>query len=102
MGLVDTPRIHSRLDLLYMVTREFSARLELDLVLQRVLAATIASVGAYDAHLLLFDPKGKLEKSLFIDTFEVKQPSEATLEIVSTIGLAGWVREQRQSVLIAD
>lgn len=99
---LDTPRIHSRLDLLYVVTREFGARRDIDQVLQRVLSATVASVGAYDAHLVLFDPKGDLEKFLFIDSFEVRQPSQAAVELISSKGPVGQIKEHRQSLLIKD
>lgn len=99
---LDTPRIHSRLDLLYIVTREFGARLDIDQVLQRVLSAIVASVGAFDAHLLLFDPGGTLEKFFFVDSLEIRQPSRATGEVLITKGLAGWVKEHCESALIKD
>ncbi|MBI1879290.1 MAG: GAF domain-containing sensor histidine kinase [Chloroflexi bacterium] len=85
-----------------MVTREFGARLDIDQVLQRVLSAIVASVGAYDAHLLLFDLAGGLEKFFFIDGFKERQLSQATVELIGTKGLAGWVKEHRESALIKD
>ena len=52
---LDAPRVSSRLDLLYLVTREFNADLEIDQVLRNVLSATVAAAGASDASLILFD-----------------------------------------------
>lgn len=99
---LDTPRIRSRLDLLYLVTREFGAPLDIDQVLQRVLSATVAAAGAYDASLLLFDATGKLENFFLIDGFEVKNCSQVTIETIIKQGLAGWVKEHREEVLLKD
>jgi PAS domain S-box-containing protein len=99
---VDISRISSRLDLLYLITREFNAGLEINQVLHNVLSATIASVGASDASLFLFDPEGKLENSLLISGFEVKKRDQATLETIVKEGLVGWVRQHKQGVIIRD
>ena len=71
--LLDTPRISSRLDLLYLVTREFNAGLEIDQVLQNALSATVASVGASDASLFLVSTDGNLENSVSISGFKTQQ-----------------------------
>jgi PAS domain S-box-containing protein len=100
---LDTPRIRSRLDLLYLVTREFSARLEIDQVLQRVLSATVASVGAHNASLFLLDAEGKVENLFSIhDNFSVQQRSRPVLEAILDRGLVAWVIKHQEDVLIND
>ncbi len=72
--LPDTPRVYSRLDLLYTVTRELNAAgLDIDQVLNRILSATVATVGASDASLFLFDAEGELENFFLISDFEVEK-----------------------------
>src|SRR5574342_208361 len=100
---LDTPRIRSRLDLLYLVTREFSARLDIDQVLQRVLTATVASVGARNANLFLLDAQGKVENLFSIeDNFKVQQRSRPNLEAILDRGLVARVIKQPEDVLIKD
>lgn len=100
--LPDTPRIRSRLDLLYLIAREFNAGLDIDQVLHRVLAATVASVAASDARLFLFDAEGKLEKFFLISGFEVQERSRAALETTYEQGLVAWVKKHRKRALVKD
>jgi PAS domain S-box-containing protein len=99
---VDISGISSRLDLLYLVTREFNAGLEINQVLYNVLSATVAAVGASDATLFLFDNRGRLENSLLISGFEIKKQSQATLATLIQTGLVGWVWQHQQGVVIND
>ena len=100
--LPDTPRIHSRLDLLYLVTREFNTGLDINVVLHRVLTATVASVGASDASLSLFDKRGTLEQFIPITGFQMQQISPATVEAIHERGLVSWVKNHREAILIKD
>ena len=100
--LPDTPHVRSRIDLLYLVTREFNAGLDIDQVLNRVLAATVASVGAADASLFLFDEKGNLENFFLISGFQMQERSRATVEAVHEKGLIAWVKKQREPALVKD
>lgn len=100
--LPDTPRVRSRLDLLYAVTREFNVGLDLDLVLNRVLSATLATVGVADATLFLFDPQGELENFFLIEDFNIQKRELPNLQAVLNHGLINWVRERREIVLIND
>lgn len=99
---LDAPRVRSRLDILYLVTREFHAALNIDQVLYNVLSATVASVGASDAGLFLFDTAGTLENSLVVSKFEVRPQGEAALKALTEKGLAGWVKKYRKGILIQD
>lgn len=99
---LDTPRVSSRLDLLYLVTREFNADLEIDQVLRNVLSATVAAVGASDASLILFDAEGKLSTNLAFSDFKMQKRSATVMETITQHGVAGWVRQNRTGVLIED
>ncbi len=100
--LPDAPRVRSRLDLLYAVTREFNAGLDIDEVLNRVLSATLATVGVTDGSLFLFGADGQLENFFFITNFEVQQRKRPQLEAVLDQGLVKWIKEQRQGAIIQD
>jgi PAS domain S-box-containing protein len=100
--LPDTPRVRSRLDLLYAVTREFNAGLDIDQVLNRILSATLATVGVSDGSLFLFDEEGDLEYFLLIDNFEVQQRERPNLEALLHNGLVKWVKEHRTGTLVKD
>jgi PAS domain S-box-containing protein len=100
--LPDTPDVRSRIDLLYLVTREFNAGLDIDQVLNRVLAATVASVGASDASLFLFDEEDNLENFYLISGFEKQERSRDTIEAIHKKGLISWVKKHREGALIKD
>lgn len=101
--LPDTPRVYSRLDLLYTVTRELNAAgLDIDKVLSRVLSTTVAAVGASNASLFLFDDQGELENFFDISDFEIEKRLRPTLEAVLDKGLVSWVKEHKEAVLITD
>ncbi|MCB0211922.1 MAG: GAF domain-containing protein [Anaerolineae bacterium] len=99
---IDTPRVSSRLDLLYLVTREFNADLDINQVLRNVLSATAAAVGASDASLILFNAEGKLETNLAFSDFTMQKRSTAVIETITQKGIAGWVRENRTGTIIKD
>ena len=98
--LPDTPRVQSRLDLLYAVTREFNAGLDIEEVLKRVLSATLATVGVADGSLFLFGADGQLESFFLSSNFEIQQRKRPQLEAVLDHGLVKWIKEQRQGTII--
>ena len=100
--LLDTPRVRSRLDLLYTVTREFNAGLDIDQVLNRVLSATLATVGVSDASLFLFDPDGKLENLVQVSNFEFETRRYPALEGIIDHGLVGWIKKNKEGAIIRD
>jgi PAS domain S-box-containing protein len=100
--LPDTPDVRSRIDVLYMVTREFNAGLDIDQVLNRVLAATVASVGAADASLFLFDQNGELDNVFLISGFKRQERDPEILNAIHKKGLIAWVKEHREGVLISN
>lgn len=102
MLLPDSPDVRSRIDVLYLVTREFNAGLDIEQILNRVLAATVASVGASDASLFMFDETGELENFFLINNFQMQERSRETIDTIHRQGLIAWVKEHREDVLIGD
>ncbi|MCB0154678.1 MAG: GAF domain-containing protein, partial [Anaerolineae bacterium] len=100
--LPDAPRVHSRLDLLYLVTREFNTGLDINQLLNRVLTATVAAVGASEASLSLFDAVGRLEKFISINGFLMQQLPQEKIDVIQERGLVSWVKQHQQAILIDD
>lgn len=100
--LPDAPRVHSRLDLLYLVTREFNTGLDINQLLNRVLTATVAAVGASEASLSLFDAAGRLEKFISINGFLMQQVPQEKIDVIQERGLVSWVKQHQQAILIDD
>jgi PAS domain S-box-containing protein len=98
--LPDTPRLKSRLELLYLAAREFNIGLDINEVLYRVLSATVATVGASDASLFLLDEEGRLENFFLISGFVLQERSKPTVEAILDRGLVAWVKENRQGAVI--
>ena len=100
--VLDTLRIRSRLDPLYLVTREFGARLDIDQILPGLLSAMVTSVDACGASLVLFDVGGEPESLLLVNDFEVQKRNRPFLEAILPRGLVAWVKTYRESVLVKD
>jgi GAF domain-containing protein len=100
--LHDTPRVSSRLDLLYLITSEFNAGLEIKEVLFNVLTATVASVGASEASLFLIDEQGRLEDSIVIRGFKRQNYSQEILQYLFKNGVVGWVHSNQRGVIISN
>lgn len=90
------------LDLLYHVSRELASTLELNTVLKRVLELSKDYVGAESGTLIVLDNKGKaLDSIIFIKDKLIHETTEQ-LGFTLKSGLAGWVVENREAVLISD
>ena len=94
--------VSSRLDLLQLITREFNANLGSDQVLQNVLSATVAAVGATDAQLLLFDSQGQPEHRYTLNDFKLSSQVVSHRPAEFDQGALAWVRTHRQGLLIND
>src|SRR3954451_22212764 len=87
---------------LYEVTRQFASTLELDAVLGKVLDLTVDAVAADAGSIFQLDADGCVVKSILARgslPARVKRPIVAT---VMSQGLAGWVYEHREAVVIED
>lgn len=90
------------LDLLYHVSREFAAALDLREVLERVLLLSMRTVGAITGSIIVIDDSGKPVESAIVTGEQVHRQTTDRLRVTLERGLAGWVVRNRQAVLVAD
>jgi len=95
-------RNRSSLELLLNISRELVTTLDLDKVLERVLALSIENVDAERGSLIVLDDKKEpTHAALYSDGQSRSYTLEAMREIVSQ-GLAGWVVTHQQAALIQN
>lgn len=90
------------LDLLYEISREIAAALDLRTVLERVLFLCTENVGAISGSILVLDEDGQPADSAIITNSQFHEHTTHQLRITFDQGLAGWVSRNRQAVLIPD
>jgi two-component system, NtrC family, sensor histidine kinase KinB len=90
------------LELLYHVSREFAAALDLGTVLQQVLFLSVKTVGATSGSIIVLDDQGKAVESAIITGTKLHKRTTQRLRFTLEEGLAGWVVRNRQAVLIED
>lgn len=90
------------LELLYGISREFAAALDLRTVLHRVLFLSMKNVGAVSGSIIVLDELGLPIETAFL--MRGQPHDQTTLQLRTTYehGLAGWVARNRQDVLIPD
>ncbi|MCS6908782.1 MAG: GAF domain-containing protein, partial [Anaerolineales bacterium] len=96
------PTTQASLELLYNISRELTSALDLHLVLRRVLFLSMQSVGAINGSIIVLDSNGKPIDSAIITGDVVHDQTTQQLRITYEQGLAGWVAQHRQAVLIKD
>jgi two-component system, NtrC family, sensor histidine kinase KinB len=92
----------TRLELLYHLSREFAAALDLHTVLQRVLFLSVKNVGAVSGSVIVLDDYGAPVESALIFREAYHQHTTQQLKETLDRGLAGWVAQNRQAVLVED
>ncbi len=90
------------LDLLYSISRELAAALDLSTVLQRVLLLSMKNVGAINGSILVLDERGELVESAIITGEQIHEQTTPQLRITLERGLAGWVFRHRQAALVTN
>lgn len=96
----ENPR--ASLELLYHISREIAATLDLSSVLQRVLFLSMRNIGAVSGSIIALDENTNPVASTIIhDKRIIEQPNEQ-LRVTLEKGLAGWVVRQRQAVLVPN
>ena len=90
------------LELLYNISRELVAALDLRTVLQRVLLLSMGNVGAVNGTIIVLDNQGQPVDSTIIVGAQIIERTTEQLRITFEQGLAGWVARQKQAVLIPD
>jgi PAS domain S-box-containing protein len=90
------------LELLYNVSREIAAALDLRTVLQRVLLLSMKNVGAISGSIIVLDDNQQLVESAIITGDQIHDRTTQQLRIIFEHGLAGWVIRNSQAVLVPD
>ncbi|MCK5053254.1 MAG: GAF domain-containing protein [Anaerolineales bacterium] len=97
-----TERTKASLDLLYSISRELTEQLDLRELLQRILQLTLEAVGAPAGSILVLDEQGGVTEGAIAYEGKVHDHSAEQLRDTYEQGLAGWVVENRQAVLVQD
>ncbi len=88
--------------LLYRISRELSAELDLDSLLSRILELTIDSVGASRGSIILLDEWGRALRNIFTQRGKSATVTETVWERIVQAGVAGWVIEHLEGTIVAD
>ncbi|MGH2626917.1 MAG: GAF domain-containing protein, partial [Anaerolineales bacterium] len=95
-----TERARASLELLYSISRELAAQLDLRQLLQRVLQLMLENVGAASGSILVLDEAGKVTEGALAFGGRVHDHTAQQLADTFHRGLAGWVVENRQAALV--
>jgi PAS domain S-box-containing protein len=95
-----TERARTSLELLYSISRELAAQLDLRQLLQRVLQLMLENVGAASGSILVLDEAGKVTEGALAFGGRVHDHTAQQLADTFERGLAGWVVENRQAALV--
>ncbi|HLF02449.1 MAG TPA: ATP-binding protein [Anaerolineales bacterium] len=90
------------IEVLYEITRQFAASLELDDVLGKALTLTVRAVRATAGSIFLLDTNGRVVRSILASGDRPPQIAYPLVETVLNKGFAGWVYQQRKAGIIAD
>ncbi|MFU8772394.1 MAG: GAF domain-containing protein, partial [Anaerolineales bacterium] len=90
------------LELLYNISRELASALDIQTLLKRVLFLCLGNIGAANGSIIVVDDKGQAVESIIVVGDRVHVNTTHQLRIIFEGGLAGWVANHRQAVLIPD
>ncbi|MEN8172984.1 MAG: GAF domain-containing protein [Chloroflexota bacterium] len=90
------------LDLLYRISFEIAATLDLSEVLQRVLFLAMDNIKATSGSIIVMNKKGEPIESALVNNGIILDHSTEQLSQIIRQGLAGWVIKNRQAVHVPD
>jgi NtrC-family two-component system sensor histidine kinase KinB len=90
------------LERLSSISRELAAQLNLHTLVERILQRTLEAVGATSGSLLVLDEDGRVSEGALAYGGKIHEHSSQQLKDTYERGLAGWVVEHRQPVIIPD
>ncbi len=90
------------LELLYNVSREIAAALDLRTVLHRVLFLSMKNVRAISGSIIVLDGNQQPVESAIITGSQLHEQTTQQLRITYERGLAGWVIRNQKAVLVPD
>jgi NtrC-family two-component system sensor histidine kinase KinB len=95
-------RTKASLELLYTVSRELAAQIDLDKLLKRILQLTAEKLGAGNGGILVIDEKGvATEGALIVDGAVLDHTAAQQVDILKD-GLPGWVLKNRLPALVVN
>jgi NtrC-family two-component system sensor histidine kinase KinB len=95
-------RTQASLDLLYHISRELASALDLRTVLERVIKLSLENVQGSSGSIIVLDDEGQALDSVIVVGGKLIQETTTQLKFTLDQGLAGWVRKNRNAVLIPD
>lgn len=90
------------LELLYQISRDVAAALDLRTVLQRVLSAALQYVGGERGSIVVLDDAGRPIEATMIYGHQYHEHTTPRLRDTVERGLAGWVVRHRKAALVPD
>ena len=90
----------SQLEILYNVSRQLAASLDLHEVLSRVLLLSTSNLAAERASLIVLSPAGKPQDAVILYKGELSSATPQTISAIMGRGLAGWVVRHRQPAIL--
>ena len=99
-GARPAERARASLELLYTISRELAAQLDLRELLQRILQLTLENVGAPNGSILVLDEAGRVIEGALAFGGRVHDHTADQLADTLARGLAGWVVEHREPALV--
>lgn len=97
-----TAKAQSHLELLYSISRELAVQLDLRQLLQRVLQLTLEHIGGQSGSILVLDEQGQVFEGALAYDGRVHDHTAEQLTYTYERGLAGWVVEHKQGVLLRN
>jgi len=90
------------LELLYNISRELAAALDIHTVLQRVLFLSMKNTNAISGSIIVLDDNSQPIESAIIIGETLHEHTTEQLRVTFEHGLAGWVAKKKQAVLVPD
>ncbi|MFO3795929.1 MAG: GAF domain-containing protein, partial [Anaerolineales bacterium] len=90
------------LELLYQISRDLAAALDLRTVLQRVLSAALQYVGGERGSIVVLDDAGRPVEATMVYGQQYHEHTTPRLRETVERGLAGWVVRHRKAALVPD
>jgi len=93
-------RTRASLDLLYSISRELSAQLDLHALLNRILELTVETIGGFSGSILVLDENGSLTEGALVYGGKVIESAADQMADTYEQGLAGWVVKNRHAAYV--
>ncbi len=90
------------LELLYHISHEIAATLDLPQILQRVLSLAVDKIGATSGSIIVMNNQGEPIESALVYKGEILDHSTKQLGQLIQRGLAGWVIQHQKAALVPD